>query len=136
MKMLEGIDQIYEYVPLQQVMLFHTLYTPESSVHNIKLEFALEGDLEEGTLERAWCSLVPWAILERLYMEMDKTYRFCSLDSRGVLFRTGELEGKQLGYAPRRRTGLGVPVHPRRGDHSGSRASFLNMGQVLSAASG
>jgi len=39
-------------------MLFHTVYAPESSVYNLQLEFALEGGLDEGALEQAWCSLV------------------------------------------------------------------------------
>jgi thioesterase domain-containing protein len=41
---------------------------------------------------------VPWWLLDRLYKEMDKAYRFRPLDSRGVLFRTGEFEGRQIGY--------------------------------------
>jgi thioesterase domain-containing protein len=43
---------------------------------------------------------VPWGLLARLYEEMAKTYYLRSLDSRAVLFRTGELDGKQIAYAP------------------------------------
>jgi amino acid adenylation domain-containing protein len=66
---------------------------------------------------------MPWALLERLYGEMEKTYRFRRLDCRGVLFRTGELEGKQLGYDPDDALGWenlftqGVEVIPVAGHH-------------------
>ena len=66
---------------------------------------------------------VPWGLLDRLYGEMDKTYRFRRLDSRGVLFRTGEFEGKQLGYDPDDALGWenlfaeGVEVIPVAGHH-------------------
>jgi hypothetical protein len=66
---------------------------------------------------------VPWGFLERLYGEMDKTYRFRRLDARGVLFRTGEFEGKQLGYAPDDALGWenlftgGVEIIPVAGHH-------------------
>ncbi len=58
MKRPNGIDDILLLSPLQQGMLFHTLYTPESTVYNLQLEFALEGDLDERALEQAWQLLV------------------------------------------------------------------------------
>jgi amino acid adenylation domain-containing protein len=66
---------------------------------------------------------LPWAILERLYIAMDKRYRLRKLDSRGVLFRTGEFEGKQIAYAADDALGWedlfahGVEVIPIPGHH-------------------
>jgi amino acid adenylation domain-containing protein len=66
---------------------------------------------------------VPWGVLDRLYGEMDKTYRFSRLDSRGVVFRTSEFEGKQLGHDPDDAMGWenlftgGVEVIPVAGHH-------------------
>jgi thioesterase domain-containing protein len=66
---------------------------------------------------------VPWGLLSRLYRQMDKTYRFRRLDSRGVLFRTGEFEGKQIDYAVGDALGWenlftgGVEVIPVAGHH-------------------
>jgi len=66
---------------------------------------------------------VPWALLDRLYMEIDKTYRFRGLNSRGVLFRTEEFDGKKLGYAPDDALGWealftqGVEIIPIAGHH-------------------
>jgi thioesterase domain-containing protein len=66
---------------------------------------------------------LPWGILERMYKEMDKNYRLRALDSRGVLFRTGELDGKQIAFAPDDALGWedlftrGVKVIPVAGHH-------------------
>ena len=58
MKGLEGVEDVLPLTPLQQGMLFHTLYTPESPVYNLQVELALEGDLDEVALEKAWLTLV------------------------------------------------------------------------------
>jgi amino acid adenylation domain-containing protein len=66
---------------------------------------------------------VPWAILDRLYEEMAKTYRLRSLASRGILFRTGELDGRHIAYDPDDALGWehlfakGVEVIPIPGHH-------------------
>jgi hypothetical protein len=54
---------------------------------------------------------------------MAKTYYLRSLDSRAVLFRTGELDGKQIAYAPNDALGWenlftqGVEIIPVAGHH-------------------
>jgi len=58
MNKLNGIDDILALTPLQQGMLFHTLYTPESSVRNLQMGLALEGDQTEGALDTAWRLMV------------------------------------------------------------------------------
>jgi surfactin family lipopeptide synthetase C len=55
---LDSVDDILALTPLQQGMLFHTLYAPESSVYNLQIEFALEGCLDEAALEQAWRTVV------------------------------------------------------------------------------
>jgi amino acid adenylation domain-containing protein len=66
---------------------------------------------------------VSWGLLDRLYREMEKSYSLRSLDSRGVLFRTGELEGKQIDYDPNDALGWenlftqGVEIIPVAGHH-------------------
>jgi surfactin family lipopeptide synthetase C len=59
----DKIEAIYPLSPMQQGMLFHTLYTPESGVYFEQLCFTLNGDdrhpgLDVAAFERAWQSLI------------------------------------------------------------------------------
>ena len=39
---------------------------------------------------------IPWGLMDRLYSEIDKNYLPRPLDSRGVLLRTSEIEGRHI----------------------------------------
>lgn len=54
----DNIEAIYPLSPMQQGMLFHTLYTPESGVYFEQLCFTLKGTLDVAAFERAWQALV------------------------------------------------------------------------------
>jgi hypothetical protein len=64
-----------------------------------------------------------WGLLDRLYGEIDKSYQLRKLDSRGVLFRTAELDGKQAAYDPDEALGWenlfmqGLDIIPIDGEH-------------------
>src|ERR1044071_5963302 len=49
-----NIEAIYGLSPLQQGILFHSLYDPESGVYVQQLSCTLSGDLDIAALERAW----------------------------------------------------------------------------------
>ncbi|HEX7241190.1 MAG TPA: amino acid adenylation domain-containing protein, partial [Longimicrobiaceae bacterium] len=49
-----GVEDVYPLTPLQEGMLFHTLYAPGSSLYVGQFGFLLEGPLEAQALERAW----------------------------------------------------------------------------------
>ena len=40
------VQDIYQLSPMQQGMLFHSLYTPEQGVYVVQLSFLLRGDVE------------------------------------------------------------------------------------------
>jgi len=50
----ENIQDIYELSPLQQGILFHSLYAPESAVYFVQLGYALHGNLNVEAFEQAW----------------------------------------------------------------------------------
>ena len=52
------IEDIYQLSPMQQGMLFHTLYAPEHPEYIVQLNFSLHGHLNVRAFERAWQQLV------------------------------------------------------------------------------
>jgi len=54
----EAIDLIYELSPMQQAMLFHSLYAPGSGVYVLQLSLRLTGRLDLRAFERAWQLIV------------------------------------------------------------------------------
>ncbi|HEX2094716.1 MAG TPA: amino acid adenylation domain-containing protein, partial [Longimicrobiaceae bacterium] len=49
-----GVEDVYPLTPMQQGMLFHALYAPNSGIYVGHLALVLEGTLDAGALERAW----------------------------------------------------------------------------------
>lgn len=52
------IEEIYELSPMQQGMLFHTLYDPGSAVYFEQLICTLQGTLDVSVLQQAWQQVV------------------------------------------------------------------------------
>lgn len=58
MKRSDNIEDIYPLSPLQQGMLFHTVYDTESEIYFEQLSCALRGALNIDALRRAWQSVL------------------------------------------------------------------------------
>lgn len=54
----KDIESIYPLSPMQQGMLFHTLYHPESRIYFEQFRFTLHGPLDRRAFEQAWQQLV------------------------------------------------------------------------------
>ncbi len=54
----KNIEAIYPLSPMQQGMLFHTLYSPDSEVYFEQLSCTLRGDLNVSAFEQAWKQVV------------------------------------------------------------------------------
>ncbi|BAZ23333.1 amino acid adenylation domain protein [Kalymmatonema gypsitolerans NIES-4073] len=54
----KDIEAIYPLSPMQQGMLFHTLYQPESRIYFEQFRFTLHGDLNKSAFEQAWQQVV------------------------------------------------------------------------------
>lgn len=55
---MKNVDSVYPLSPMQQGMLFHSLYAPESGVYVEQLNCTLDGDLSVRAFERAWQRVV------------------------------------------------------------------------------
>src|SRR5690348_1649942 len=53
-----AIVDIYPLSPLQQGLLFHTLYAPASGMYVEQMSFVLEGALDHSTMRGAWQAAV------------------------------------------------------------------------------
>jgi surfactin family lipopeptide synthetase C len=54
----EQIEDIYELSPMQQGILFHTLFTPEAGVYLLQWSGALHGPVNNLAMEQAWRQVV------------------------------------------------------------------------------
>jgi len=56
--MPENIEDIYELSPMQQGLLFDSLYAPDSGAYNLQLRCLLRGELNVEAFEHAWQRVV------------------------------------------------------------------------------
>ncbi|MDB9467605.1 amino acid adenylation domain-containing protein [Dolichospermum circinale] len=54
----KNIEAIYPLSSMQQGMLFHSLYNPESKAYLSQVQISLQGNLDILALEKAWCKVV------------------------------------------------------------------------------
>ena len=55
---MKNIEDLYELSPMQQGMLFHTLYSPESEVYFEQLLCSLSGKLNISLFQQTWQKIV------------------------------------------------------------------------------
>lgn len=55
---MENLEDLYELSPMQQGMLFHTLYEPESGAYFEQSVSTIRGDLDVPAFESAWNTIV------------------------------------------------------------------------------
>ncbi|MCP4658512.1 MAG: hypothetical protein GY856_24125, partial [bacterium] len=51
-------ETVYALSPVQQGMLFHSLYAPDSGVYVVQLSVRLRGELDEASFAQAWQQVV------------------------------------------------------------------------------
>jgi hypothetical protein len=58
MEHINNIEDIYKLSPMQQGMLFHTLYAPDSEVYREQTSCSLKGNLNVFAFQQAWGQVV------------------------------------------------------------------------------
>ena len=65
----KNIEAIYPLSPMQQGMLFHSLYAPDSGVYVEQMTFTLKGDVNVAAFQSAWQTVVDrYSILRTLFI--------------------------------------------------------------------
>ena len=54
----KDVEAIYPLAPMQQGMLFHTLYSPETEIYSQQLKYTLSGELNVAAFKQAWQNVV------------------------------------------------------------------------------
>ncbi|MEP6743439.1 MAG: amino acid adenylation domain-containing protein [bacterium] len=55
---MDNLEDLYELSPMQQGMLFHSIYSPESGVYFEQSLFTIKGDLKVSAFQDAWQKVV------------------------------------------------------------------------------
>src|SRR5436853_5185368 len=72
---MKNVEDIYSLSPVQQGLLFHTLYDPGSGVYVEQMSCTLQGELNVPAFERAWQQVIErHAVLRTSFVwdEVDK----------------------------------------------------------------
>lgn len=75
---MDNLEDIYELSPLQQGLLFHTIYAPQSGVYFEQFSWTLKGDLNATALRQAWQRVVDRHSILRTafyWQELEKPYQ-------------------------------------------------------------
>src|SRR6476620_5647313 len=93
---VENLEDIYELSPLQQGLLFHSLYAPNSGVYIEQLSLTLSGEIDFTAFKWAWQQVMQrhpalrtgfyWEAIEKphqvVYREVELPWE--QLDCRGL----------------------------------------------------
>ncbi|MEH2284581.1 MAG: amino acid adenylation domain-containing protein [Nostoc sp.] len=93
---MNNIDDLYELSPMQQGMLFHTLYAPESEVYFEQLLCILQGELNRAGFVQAWQQVVARHPVLRSSFYWEEIEKPLQMVSKQVDFPWEELDWRHL----------------------------------------
>src|SRR3712207_3689646 len=97
-----AIEAIYPLSPLQQGMLFHTLYAPSSGTYFEQFAFTLRGDLDEAAWTAAWDRVVERHAVLRTAFAWEKREKPLQIVSRAARAPWDRQDWRGIGEAERR----------------------------------
>src|SRR5580704_8403239 len=68
----DNVETIYPLSPMQEGMLFHTLYAPKSGVYFIQYDCVINGELDISAFKHAWECIVARHAMLRTFVKWDR----------------------------------------------------------------
>jgi len=91
------IEDLYPLSPMQEGMLFHSLYAPDSEIYTTQLVCELNGDLNEDIFETAWQAVVDAHAVLRTAFEWNAVPEPVQVVRRSVKVRLKREDWRSLG---------------------------------------
>ncbi len=111
-----GMEDLYPLSPMEQGMLFHSVYAPGSGMYTGQVSFALRGELDAEAFARAWQRAVErhpilrssfvWENLEEPLQAVNKGVR-ARLEEHDCARRAEAEQGRRLDALLKRSGGAG-----------------------------
>ncbi len=96
---LDNIEDIFELSPLQEGMLFHSLYEPRAGLYVQQFNFPLPADIDLSALEQAWQKLIARHPVLRTSFHWEDLSKPLQVIHRNVKFTLNRLDWRHLDAA-------------------------------------
>ena len=116
------LAQVYGLSPLQEGLLFHSLYEQGQGLYVVQLSYRLEGELDEGALQRSWAEVTRRHEALRTGYEWEGVKRMLAVVRQAVALRWERQDWSELSAESQeqrlertwKRSGSGVLMCGRR----------------------
>jgi amino acid adenylation domain-containing protein/non-ribosomal peptide synthase protein (TIGR01720 family)/FkbM family methyltransferase len=126
-----GVEDIYPPSPLQEGMLFHTAYAPQSGFYVEQVSCTLGGDFNLAAFERAWERVMERQAILRTAFVWENLDRTLQVVERRVKLPVEELDWRGLSQAERGERLAAYLREDRRRGFAPSRAPLMRLAVAL-----
>ncbi|HYY99663.1 MAG TPA: condensation domain-containing protein, partial [Pyrinomonadaceae bacterium] len=123
----KNIEDVYTLSPLQEGLLFHSLYSPEADAYLQHLKFSVRGPLDVRGFEGAWQRLVARHAILRTSFVWDKQEKPLQVVRREVSLPWQEVDLRGLSAEEQERRLASLVEEDRRRGLDLSKAPLLRM---------
>ena len=124
---MKNVEDIYTLSPLQQGMLFHTLYAPESGVYVVQQDCLLQGELNAEAFRETWRQVIARHAILRTAFVWEGLREPHQVVRRGVELPWVEHDWRGLDEAERERLWRELRETERRTGFDLTRAPLLRL---------
>ena len=110
-----GMEDLYPLSPMQQGMLFHSVYAPDSGMYTGQLSFALRGELDAEAFARAWQRAVERHAILRTSFIWENLDEPLQAVNKGVRARLEQHDWREWAAEQERRLAVLLEEERRRG---------------------